>query len=346
MNPLRIEPHQRRFAALVGVGGIGSGSFFALSGNHTLGREESRGGRFLDRRDYCKLHIIAHYTKALLGPEFAVFPIGRVGDDAPGRALRAEMEQAGLDLSVSKQLLVSRRCSPSASYAPDGSGGNLTTDDSACGRVTAATVAAAEPEFARYAGQGIALAVPKCRWRHGRHSSTTAPATASSALPPSRWRRCRPCSPAVCSPRSICLPSTAMKPRRWPARPQARSLFRQPSPRRWPGRQAFSPGCASRSPPAPQELGWDGQSLTHVPAFPAAVQSTAGAGDAHLSGILAGLTAGLPAAECQQLGALVAALAVTSPHTIHPGIDRSALAAFAAASSVRLSEAVRHLLAQ
>ena len=56
-----------RYRALIGTGGIGSGMFFALDGNHTLGREESRSGHFLDRRDYCKLHIVSHYVRRLLG---------------------------------------------------------------------------------------------------------------------------------------------------------------------------------------------------------------------------------------------------------------------------------------
>lgn len=347
MNPLRIEPHQRRFAALVGVGGIGSGSFFALSGNHTLGREESRGGRFLDRRDYCKLHIIAHYTKALLGPEFAVFPIGRVGDDAPGRALRAEMEQAGLDLRYVQTAPGEQTLFSFCFVYPDGSGGNLTTDDSACGRVTAATVAAAEPEFARYAGQGIALAVPEV------------PLAARAALLDygTRYRFLRVASftveemPAVLASGLLAQVDLLAINRDEAAALAGTSASEEPL-------QATITAAVTRATGVQPGLrlsitagasgswGWDGQSLTHVPAFPAAVQSTAGAGDAHLSGILAGLTAGLPAAECQQLGALVAALAVTSPHTIHPGIDRPALAAFAAASSVRLSEAVRHLLAQ
>lgn len=63
---------------MIGTGGIGSGMFFALQGNHTLGREESRAGVFLDRRDYCKLHIISHYVKVLLGPEFNVILAGLV----------------------------------------------------------------------------------------------------------------------------------------------------------------------------------------------------------------------------------------------------------------------------
>ena len=63
---LRAEgtPVYRR---MIAIGGIGSGIFFALDGNHTLGRDESRLGRLLDIRDYCKLHIISHYVARLLG---------------------------------------------------------------------------------------------------------------------------------------------------------------------------------------------------------------------------------------------------------------------------------------
>ena len=52
---------------IVGVGGIGSGIFFALEGNHTLGRNESRTATLLPVRDYCKLHIVLHYVAKLLG---------------------------------------------------------------------------------------------------------------------------------------------------------------------------------------------------------------------------------------------------------------------------------------
>ncbi len=104
---------------MIGTGGIGSGRFFALDGNHTLGREESRSGRFLDRRDYCKLHIVSHYVRPLLGPSFTAIAIGqgRRGRDGrrgcwprwpprAGRALRQPAVQA------------SRRCSHSAWSIP------------------------------------------------------------------------------------------------------------------------------------------------------------------------------------------------------------------------------------
>ena len=44
---------------------------------------------------------------------------------------------------------------------PDGSGGNVTENDSACAAVDAGWIARAEPEFARYAGAGIVLALPE-----------------------------------------------------------------------------------------------------------------------------------------------------------------------------------------
>jgi ribokinase len=74
---------------------------------------------------------------------------------------------------------------------------------------------------------------------------------------------------------------------------------------------------------------WDGEMLAHVPAHKVEAVGTAGAGDAHLSGILAGLAAGLALGEAHELGALTAALSVTSPHTINVDIDRHTLMAFA-----------------
>jgi sugar/nucleoside kinase (ribokinase family) len=71
------------------------------------------------------------------------------------------------------------------------------------------------------------------------------------------------------------------------------------------------------------------------------VVSTAGAGDALLAGTIAGLTAGLPLrsgsseggerelSSAIDLGILLASFSVTSPHTIHPDANLSALVKFA-----------------
>src|SRR5262245_59229641 len=98
MLPLAIDPNRRRYQALIGTGGIGSGGFFALDSNHTLGREESRSGRFLQRRDFCKLHNTIHYVAALAGEGFATIPLGMVGDDDIGRQLLHELKSAGMEI--------------------------------------------------------------------------------------------------------------------------------------------------------------------------------------------------------------------------------------------------------
>jgi sugar/nucleoside kinase (ribokinase family) len=90
-----------------------------------------------------------------------------------------------------------------------------------------------------------------------------------------------------------------------------------------------------------------------------AVVSTAGAGDALLGGVLAGLAAGLPfvppghsrasltgrpLSSALELGALVAAFKVTSPHTIPPDLSLDALLAFAREHGVAFGEDFRRLL--
>jgi sugar/nucleoside kinase (ribokinase family) len=85
---------------------------------------------------------------------------------------------------------------------------------------------------------------------------------------------------------------------------------------------------------------WDGRTLAHAPAHRVQVASTAGAGDAHFAGLLAGLATGLALSEAQELAALVAALSVTSPHTINKEISRMSLGTFAGAQPTRPSPAV------
>jgi len=89
---------------------------------------------------------------------------------------------------------------------------------------------------------------------------------------------------------------------------------------------------------------WDGVRTNHLPAIDVEAVSAAGAGDAFMAGVLAGLASDLTLCEAQQLGNLTAALAVTSPHTINPGIDRLSLAALAAKENVTISDNVRKAL--
>ena len=84
--------------------------------------------------------------------------------------------------------------------------------------------------------------------------------------------------------------------------------------------------------------------LAFFPSADAEVASTAGAGDAYLAGIISGLTAGLTLHEAQQLGTLVGSLSVTSPHTIHKGVNRHSLSRFLKVSGYEVSPAVARLI--
>ena len=72
---------------------------------------------------------------------------------------------------------------------------------------------------------------------------------------------------------------------------------------------------------------WDTRQLRRDPALTVEVKSTAGAGDAHLAGILCALAAGLELADAQALGTLVAGASVTSPDTISKEVDARVLRA-------------------
>jgi sugar/nucleoside kinase (ribokinase family) len=89
---------------------------------------------------------------------------------------------------------------------------------------------------------------------------------------------------------------------------------------------------------------WDGHQINRFPAVKADAINTAGAGDAFFSGILCGLAVGLQLFEAQQLASLVAGLSVTSPHTIHQGIERNSIQQFMLASDQHFSEVIRRLL--
>jgi len=346
IDPLKTDPRRLRYRALIGTGGIGSGSFFALSGNHTLGREESRGGRFLDRRDYCKLHITTHYLQALLGEWFRTMPIGRVGEDEVGRRLLAEMSEAGLDVSHVTRAPGEQTLHSLCFLYPDGAGGNLTTDDSASAAVDGALIREAEAEFARYRGEGIALAVPEVPLKAraallelgGKYdcfraaSFTTEELTGPTACEMLQHVDLLAVNLEEAAAGASLSGTEGMEPHATAEAAVAALSHSRPG-------MLISVTAGSRG-----SWSWDGSSLSYCPSCRAEVQSTAGAGDAHFSGILVGLAAGLPLAEAQQLGTLVAGLSVTSPHTIDKDIDRESLRAFAARCGLSLAPDVAALL--
>ena len=344
MAPLRVDPSRQRYRALIGTGGIGAGDFFALSGDRTLGREESRAGRFLDRNDYCKLHIITHYVQALMGGGFTTLPIGAVGDDETGRRLVDEMAEAGLDLrhvhvEDGEQTLYSF-----CFIYPDGSGGNLTVDDSASAKVTPSLVAGAEGDFALFAGDGIALAVPEVPFdarvalleMGARHGFLRAASFTSEEMTRVRAENVLENVDLLAVNVEEVAAAAGVSVDRQPGlvAETALEVLRTIQPEIQVSVTAGVHGSWV----------WDAGNLVHSPAVRVEAESTAGAGDAHLAGILSGLAAGLQLHEAHELGVLTAALAVTSPHTINKAVDRESLRAFADAVRAPLCARVRELL--
>ena len=368
--PLKADPLPRAlrlapdapYRRLVGVGGIGAGLFFALEGNHDLGRNESRPGRLLDVRDYCKLHIVAQYPTVLLGARedsgpFHVVPVGKVGIDEVGLRLRAEMERAGMDVRFVDAVPGRPTLLSVCFQYPDGSGGNITTVDSAAALVGERDVDLVE------------------RWLSPTRDRPGGPRGAARGPPPPAAPGDREGRPAGRLPHhgrdrgsardGLPVPRGPPGPERGRGRGARRRSLPGRGPRALPGaargrRDGFGAGVRLVvTAGARGAFAFDGAAWAHVPALPVAVVSTAGAGDALLGGVLTGLAAGLPFApagspppslagrplsSALELGALVAAFKVTSPHTIPPDLSLDALVAFAREHGVAFGDGLRRLL--
>src|SRR5437868_13643933 len=165
MQKLRIDsnsPYQR----VIGVGGVGTGVFFKLAGDHTLGRNESRAGELLDVRDYCKLHIVLHYVAKLLGggnhaSGFEILPLAKIGNDAPGRFVLHEMQMAGINTRFVEPLSGKPTLFSVCFQYPDGAGGNITTNNSAAAELSNPDIDRIREQFAIDPTRTIALAAPE-----------------------------------------------------------------------------------------------------------------------------------------------------------------------------------------
>ena len=344
MPPLFIDLSAQRYRALIGTGGIGAGSFFALDGNHTLGREESRTGRFLPNRDYAKLHIISHYVQTLMGPGFTTLPIGRVGDDEAGHRLCSEMRSVGMNLRHVRALEDAQTMNCICLLYPDGSGGNLTVGDSACNRLDAVTVREAEPDFAAFQELGIALAAPEVPL--AARAEVLALGTRYGCFRVASFTSGEMKDPAIASLLEMVdllvlnsgesaafaeLPEDTPPDR---VAELALNRVRSINPKTHVVVTAGAKGSWA----------WDGAQLMHAPALGVTAVSAAGAGDAFLAGVLTGLAAGVDLDAAQQLGSLTGAVSVTSPHTINFDIDRTSLASLANESRLAISTGLGRIL--
>lgn len=344
-NSLHIDPDKRRFGAMIGTGGIGAGSLFLLSGDHTLGREESRGGKYLDARDYCKLHIISHYVKVFCGTDFPVFPIGKIGDDDVGRRIFNEMRETGLNMEYVKTSPGDKTLFGFCFLYPDGTGGNLTTEESACSRVDPNFIRTASPLFSTYQGKFIALSVPEVPMKARRALLTLAKqyggfSVASFTSGEMKEAETHEMLSDV-DLLAINVEEAAAFVGGHAHHDDIEGIVEKVVSRM----NKINPhALLSVTAGIRGSWIWDGQQLSHAPAFPVEVKSSAGAGDAHVAGIISGLTAGLTLSQAQILGSLAGAFAVTSQHTIHPEMTAKNLKDLALRYADKIERAVVDVL--
>lgn len=340
-----LLPECSHFSLIVGVGGIGAGSIIELDGNETLGRTESRMGRLLDARDYCKLHIVEHYIAKLVsslvdGKSCRVVAVGNVGNDTAGTSLLQEMADAGIETS-NIRIEPEHKTLASVSFLyPDKSACNVTISNSAAAALDRGQIEACRCELGRAGQSGIALCLPEVPLQErsdflqlatecGNYRVASFPVGEMDAV-----RRLRLLS-----------------------RVDILALNRE---------EAAALGCIALDQSAEEEVlsacqrvalaenpaiclivsvGADGVHVfeqgiwSHHSAVPIEVISSAGAGDALLAGVIAGMARGLPLTgkdpkndqSAIGLGLMVAAFSLTSPHSIHPAFNLEALLEFAAA---------------
>lgn len=337
---------KRRYDVVVGTGGIGSGIFLALEGNRTLGREESRPAELLDQRDYCKLHIVCHYVQRLLGPEVPVIPVGRVGQDDAGRVVLGEMRAAGLDTALVTISPLPTLFAVCFLY-PDGDGGNLSTTRSASSDVGASDVQRAGQLFAAHPGRGVALALPEVPLAARRALLELATAhewLRVAGVVPDELEQVRDSGLlGLVDVLALNIEEAARLGGVNVERPAAEvvaAALEVLADLRSPARVVVTAGARG-------SWTWDGHDVVHAPASDPGgeVISTAGAGDAHLSGVVVGLVAGLELAPANAFASIVSGLKVRSAHTINPDIDPRAVVDAAARRGVALPPELFDVLA-
>ena len=356
-HPL-LEP-AGRYRACAGVGGIGSGLIFALEGDQTLGRNESRPGRLLNVRDYCKLHIIAHYVAVLLradpsGNPFAVLPIGKIGNDAPGQRLLEEMRDAGMDTQfIQVEETLPTMLSICFQY-PDGSGGNLTTSGSAASALTIGDVDRALDSISTRAVPFVALAAPEVPLAIRRHflqkatrlGAFRAAAFTSAEMPAARETGLLALVDLLTMNEDEARALTGLS----RDEHEHQELLEASGDLLTPiNRHICIIVTAGKKGAAALHRG----STDFCPAVEVEVSNTAGAGDALMGGLIAGMAAGMPLispgpprrsmgerplASAFEFACMLAGFTVTSPHTIHPGANLDSVLSFARRHGVSLAD--------
>ena len=333
------------YRGIIGTGGIGSGKFFVLNGNETLGREESRSGHFLSVNDYCKQHIILHYIKVLMGADFQVIPVGKVGDDDIGKILYDEMKETGFMMDLVEKMSGVSTLFSFCFYYPDGSGGNLTTDNSASSRVDPVYIEKAAEKIVGLGSKGIIVAAPEVSLESrkkllelGKQNGLFCSASFTteeirSAVESGLMSKVDYVAINIDEATALADNKIDKTDRRPVVLAAVHKLQKS--------NKSIMVSVTSG------KLGswcWDGNELNFFPAPETRAISTAGAGDAFFAGIITGLTLGLHIFEAQQLASLIAGLSVTSANTINKEVDRFSLNNFIKTSHLTFSDPVIKLL--
>ena len=366
MRVLRIDqssPYQQ----LVGVGGIGTGIFFALEGDHTLGRQESRLGELLDVRDYCKLHIVIHYVARLLGASpsgisFHVLPIGNIGDDASGRFVLKEMSEAGIDIARVRAIPGKPTLFSVCFQYPNGDGGNITTSNSAASTLANEDLDGLANLLASRGKRTIALAAPEVPIEVRRRFLELATSAGT-------FRAASFVSAEAAAARNsgmfALLDLVSLN------EDEAAELVGcRFAPE---DRLPFIDACLkflSTTYPRLKMIVTAGESgayafsdrlCNYCPAPKVNVRSTAGAGDSLLGGVLAALAAGIPLVRerlgneksaggpmttALDFGVLLASYKCLSPHTIHPDASLDTLFEFARQRGLGFSPEIEQLFTE
>lgn len=129
-------PEAQPFRRLIASGAIGYGVAFVLEGNSTLGRNESRLGKLLPAKDFCKGHIIAHYLGTFLGRQNPIHFIGALGTEPAAKNLLQDMEKANLNTRFVQQFAEASTPFCVCFFYPDKSGGSINQFPSAADRVS------------------------------------------------------------------------------------------------------------------------------------------------------------------------------------------------------------------
>jgi sugar/nucleoside kinase (ribokinase family) len=337
IRELKLD-RELRFTNAIGIGGIGTGVVFALQGDHTLGRDESRPAILLNASDYCKLHIVEHYLATMMGSKssastFHVAAIGVVGADAAGDQLLLEMKQAKIDTEWVRRDRCHRTLYSVSFVYPDGAGGNITAGNSAATTLNEEDLSQAAEVMQARRERCIALCLPEVPL--GIRQRFLKSATNAGNFRVASFARAE-----VSDAQALGLFSSVdlLAVNADEASQIVGYAYSAAN------SEQFLADCSSKLTNAQPEIqivvsaGADGAyafengiwSYCAVPKV--TVVSTAGAGDALLAGILCGLSLGLPLCcsgstgqaglkeeigSALELGLLLASFSVTSPHTIH-----------------------------